>query len=73
MLAIQLASVQKSMALAVEPIRDILPPTLRLDPPAKSLVPILALLEKRSVEEAVVEKRLVVVAEVPVALLKVKF
>jgi len=36
-------------------------------------VPMLPEVEKRLVDEAVVEKRLVVVAEVPVALMKVKF
>jgi hypothetical protein len=49
------------------------PPLEAARAPERVRVPMLAEVEKRFVDEAVVEKREVVVAEVPVALVKVKF
>ena len=51
-------------------------PKLRAPPPVMApavMLPVLSEVEKRLVLEAVVAKKLVVVAEVPVALMKVKF
>jgi hypothetical protein len=56
---------ERSVEEADEPPQPTHEPTVR--------VPMLAAVAARLVEEAVVEKKLVVVAEVPVALVKVKF